>query len=169
MRERTILFHGFSKAFAMTGFRLGYACGPPVLIEAMMKIHQYSMLCAPITSQMAAIEALRNGKASMEKMRNSYAMRRRVLLDGFREIGMPCPEPNGAFYAFPDISGTGLSSKEFASRLLEEKNVAAVPGDAFGLSGEGHLRCCYATALEKLKIAIERMGELVTELGEAGS
>ncbi|MEM0896481.1 MAG: aminotransferase class I/II-fold pyridoxal phosphate-dependent enzyme [Verrucomicrobiota bacterium] len=169
MRERTILFHGFSKAFAMTGFRLGYACGPPPLIEAMMKIHQYSMLCAPITSQMAALEALRNGEPAMKKMRDSYAMRRRTLLDGFEEIGVPCPEPKGAFYAFPDVSGTGLSSKEFATRLLEEKNVAAVPGDAFGPSGEGHLRCCYATALEKLRIALEKMGELVTDIGKEGS
>ncbi len=169
MRERTILFHGFSKAFAMTGFRLGYACGPAPLIEAMMKIHQYSMLCAPITSQMAALEALRNGMPSMVKMRDSYAMRRRVFLDGFREIGIPCPEPHGAFYAFPEISGTGLTSKAFAERLLKEKAVAAVPGDAFGASGEGHLRCCYATALDKLKIALERMGELVSEIGREGS
>ncbi|MEO0415624.1 MAG: aminotransferase class I/II-fold pyridoxal phosphate-dependent enzyme, partial [Verrucomicrobiota bacterium] len=132
MKDRTILLHGFSKAFAMTGFRLGYACAPAVLTEAMMKIHQYSMLCAPIMSQNAAIEALENGAEEVEKMRQAYAQRRNLLLRRFNEMGMPCFPPGGAFYAFHDIRKFGLSSKEFAHRLLEAKDVAVVPGDAFG-------------------------------------
>ena len=137
MKERTILLHGFSKAFAMTGFRLGYSCAPHVLTEAMMKIHQYSMLCAPIMSQNAAVEALKNGAGEVEKMRRAYARRRNLLLSRFEKMAVPCFSPGGAFYAFPDIRKFGLSSKEFALRLLEEENVAVVPGDAFGPAGEG--------------------------------
>lgn len=157
MCERTILLHGFSKAFAMTGFRLGYACAPAPLVEAMMKIHQYAMLCAPITSQAAALEALENGQPAMEKMRASYHQRRDFLVDQFNEMGLPCHAPGGAFYLFPDISGTGMTSKDFALKLLESENVAAVPGDAFGASGEGFLRCCYATSFEELKVAAQRI------------
>ena len=140
MKERTILLHGFSKAFAMTGFRLGYACAPEPLIEAMMKIHQYAMLCAPITSQAAALEALENGEAAMLKMRESYHQRRDFLVGRLNEIGLECHSPGGAFYVFPDISKTGLTSQEFAMKLLESEDVAAVPGDAFGEAGQGFLR-----------------------------
>ena len=165
MRERTILLHGFSKAFAMTGFRLGYACAPAPLTEAMMKIHQYSMLCAPITSQAAAQEALENGAVSVERMRESYHERRDFVVRRFNEIGMDCHSPGGAFYVFPDVRGFGLSSRDFAMRLLEAENVAAVPGDAFGSSGEGFLRCCYATAFDQLKEAVERIERFVSTLG----
>lgn len=164
MKERTLLLHGFSKAFAMTGFRLGYACGPEPLISAMMKIHQYSMLCAPITSQEAAIEALENGTSAMLKMRESYRQRRDYLVKRLNEIGMDCHLPGGAFYVFPDISKFGLTSKEFATRLLMEKQVAAVPGTAFGASGEGFLRCCYATAFDQIKEACNRMEHFVETL-----
>ena len=155
MKERTILLHGFSKAFAMTGFRLGYSCAPPEITEAMMKIHQYSMLCAPITSQVAAIEALENGAKAVEKMRQDYKKRRDLIVGEFNDMGLPCNVPGGAFYAFPDIRGTGLTSKEFASALLESQNVAAVPGDAFGSSGEGFLRCCYATDVKLIRSALD--------------
>ena len=158
MQERTIFLHGFSKAFAMTGFRIGYTCAPPELTEAMMKIHQYAMLCAPITSQMAAIEALRNGAESAEMMRRTYASRRNLLLHQFRESGIPCFAPGGAFYAFPDIRATGMTSQAFAKCLLEEENVACVPGDAFGASGEGFLRCCYAADTDMLRTALEAIG-----------
>lgn len=164
MRERTILLHGFSKAFAMTGFRLGYACAPEPLIEAMMKIHQYAMLCAPITSQAAALEALENGHEAMVKMRESYHQRRDFLVGRLNEIGLQCHSPGGAFYVFPDISATGLTSKEFAMRLLESEDVAAVPGDAFGAAGQGFLRCCYATSFEELKTAMRRMERFVKSL-----
>jgi len=164
MKERTAYVGGFSKAFAMTGFRLGYACGPEPLISAMMKIHQYSMLCAPITSQEAAIEALQNGTSAMMKMRESYRQRRDFLVKRFNEIGLDCHLPGGAFYAFPDISKFGLSSKEFATRLLMEEQVAAVPGTAFGASGEGFLRCCYATAFDQIKEACNRMERFVKTL-----
>lgn len=164
MRERTILLHGFSKAFAMTGFRLGYACAPQELIEAMMKIHQYAMLCAPMTSQVAAIEALENGARPVEEMRKSYAMRRNLMLAGFKEMGVSCFEPGGAFYSFPYIGDLGMTSKEFAMGLLEAKSVAAVPGDAFGKSGEGFLRCCYATEMSQLKEALSRIGDYVNEV-----
>jgi aminotransferase len=165
MRERTVLLHGFSKAFAMTGFRLGYACAPQPLIEAMMKIHQYAMLCAPITSQAAALEALENGAAAVEEMRASYHQRRDFMVSRLNEIGCDCHSPGGAFYVFPDIRPFGLSSKEFAMKLLEQESVAAVPGNAFGASGEGFLRCCYATAFEDLKIAMDRMEAFVGRLG----
>lgn len=164
MRERTILLHGFSKAFAMTGFRLGYACAPAPLTDAMMKIHQYSMLCAPITSQAAALEALENGAASVEKMKASYRERRDFVVRRFNEIGVDCHLPGGAFYVFPDIRKFGMGSKEFAMRLLEEEDVAAVPGDAFGASGEGFLRCCYAASFEQLKEALARIERFVGRL-----
>jgi aminotransferase len=164
MKERTVLLHGFSKAFAMTGFRLGYACAPQPIIEAMMKIHQYSMLCAPIMSQNAALEALENGTPAMLAMRESYHQRRDFLVKRLNEIGLSCHTPGGAFYVFPDIRSTGLSSKEFATRLLEAENVAAVPGGAFGPSGEGFLRCCYATGIEDLRKAMDKMERFVGTL-----
>ncbi|MCP5518936.1 MAG: aminotransferase class I/II-fold pyridoxal phosphate-dependent enzyme [Verrucomicrobiales bacterium] len=161
MRERTIFLHGFSKAYAMTGFRIGYACGPAELVEAMMKIHQYSMLCASITSQEAAIEALRNGEAATSEMREAYRLRRNFIVRAFNEMGLACHLPRGAFYAFPSIRETGLTSKEFAVELLREQNVACVPGSAFGPSGEGFLRCCYATALDRIEEAVERIAGFV--------
>ncbi len=164
MRERTILLHGFSKAFAMTGFRLGYACAPQPIIEAMMKIHQYSMLCAPIMSQNAAIEALENGAPAMLEMRAAYHQRRDFLVRRLNEIGLDCHSPGGAFYVFPDIRSTGLSSQDFAMKLLEQENVACVPGGAFGESGEGFLRCCYATAFEDIRTATDRMERFVGRL-----
>lgn len=164
MKERTILLHGFSKAFAMTGFRLGYACAPAPLIEAMMKIHQYAMLCAPITSQAAALEALENGSAAMMEMRDSYHRRRDFVVGRLNEIGLDCHSPGGAFYVFPDIRQTGLSSKDFAMKLLDAEDVAAVPGDAFGEAGEGFLRCCYATSFEELRTAMNRMDRFVNAL-----
>lgn len=164
MRERTILLHGFSKAFAMTGFRLGYACAPAPLIEAMMKIHQYAMLCAPMTSQAAALEALENGEAAMLEMRESYHQRRDFVVGRLNDIGIECHSPGGAFYVFPDIRKFGLSSQEFAMRLLEAEDVAAVPGDAFGQAGEGFLRCCYATSLDELKTAMDRIERFVATL-----
>ncbi|NRB45360.1 MAG: aminotransferase class I/II-fold pyridoxal phosphate-dependent enzyme [Verrucomicrobiales bacterium] len=164
MKERTILLHGFSKAFAMTGFRLGYSCAPPEITEAMMKIHQYSMLCAPITSQVAAIEALKNGAKAVEKMRQDYKKRRDLIVGEFNDMGLPCNVPGGAFYAFPDIRGTGLTSKEFASALLESQNVAAVPGDAFGSSGEGFLRCCYATDVKLIRSALDGFRKFLVDI-----
>lgn len=164
MKERTILLHGFSKAYAMTGFRLGYSCAPHTLTEAMMKIHQYSMLCAPIMSQLAAREALENGDAEVERMRRSYAERRNLLLRRFADMGIPCFDPGGAFYAFPDIRSTGLSSRDFSHQLLEEKDVAVVPGSAFGEAGEGCVRCCYATGYEELEEALVRIADFVESL-----
>jgi aminotransferase len=164
MKERTILLHGFSKAFAMTGFRLGYACAPQPIIEAMMKIHQYAMLCAPIMSQNAAIEALEHGQPAMLAMRNSYHQRRDFLVKRLNEIGLDCHTPGGAFYVFPDIRSTGLTSKEFAMKLLEEESVACVPGSAFGPSGEGFLRCCYATAFEDIRTATDKIERFVGRL-----
>ncbi len=157
MRERTIFLNGLSKAWAMTGFRMGYACAPPVLVEAMMKIHQYSMLCAPILSQEASVEALKNGEADVIEMREAYDLRRRYIHTCLNEMGLPCHLPGGAFYAFPHIGDKGLSSHEFSMRLLEEENVACVPGTAFGPSGEGYLRCSYATAMDEIEQAMERM------------
>jgi aminotransferase len=164
MKERTILMHGFSKAFAMTGFRLGYACAPQPIIEAMMKIHQYSMLCAPIMSQNAAIEALENGAPQVVMMRDEYHQRRDFLVKRLNAMGLDCHTPGGAFYVFPDVRETGLSSKDFAMRLLEQESVAAVPGGAFGPSGEGFLRCCYATGMEDLRTAMDRMERFVGKL-----
>ncbi|YCM46122.1 aminotransferase class I/II-fold pyridoxal phosphate-dependent enzyme [Verrucomicrobiaceae bacterium 227] len=157
MQERTILLHGFSKAFAMTGFRLGYACAPVPLIEAMMKIHQYGILCAPITSQVAALEALAGGKSIYQPMKEEYRRRRDFLVERLNGMGIDCHLPGGAFYVFPDISKFGLTSKEFAMGLLEAEKVAAVPGNAFGESGEGFLRCCYATGMDDLKLAMDGM------------
>jgi aminotransferase len=159
MRERTILLHGVSKAYAMTGWRIGFACAPQPVIEAMMKIHQYAILCAPIMGQEAAIEALERGEQSMLKMRREYELRRNYIVRGFNDLGLECSKPRGAFYVFPKITSSGLSSREFSLRLLQEKKVAVVPGSAFGASGEGHVRCSYATALDQIKIAIERIGE----------
>lgn len=164
MRERTIFLHGFSKAFAMTGFRIGYACAPVVLTEAMMRIHQYSMLCASIIAQEAALEALRNGQEAMSTMRQEYCRRRNYLVSRFNAMGLPCHEPKGAFYVFPSIRPTGLKSRDFALRLLQEEKVAAVPGDAFGPSGEGYIRCSYATALDKIEIAADRIEKFVARL-----
>ena len=164
MRERTILLHGFSKAFAMTGFRLGYACAPTVLIEAMMKIHQYGILCAPITSQAAALEALTGGEDLYLSMKESYHQRRDFLVGRFNEMGIACHCPGGAFYVFPDISKFGSSSKDFAMGLLESEQVAAVPGDAFGESGEGFLRCCYATGMDDLKSAMDSIERYIGTL-----
>jgi aminotransferase len=161
MKERTVFLHGFSKAFAMTGWRIGYACGPADIIEAMMKIHQYSMLCAPIMAQEAAVEALERGTRSMERMREEYRLRRNFIVSSLNEAGIPCHLPKGAFYVFPDIRGTGLTSREFSLKLLETKNVAVVPGTAFGASGEGYVRCSYATAMDQIKIAVERITDFV--------
>jgi aminotransferase len=164
MRERTIFLHGFSKAFAMTGFRIGYACAPAALTEAMMRIHQYSMLCASIISQEAALEALKNGQPAMIKMRQEYERRRNFLVHHFNAMGLDCHEPRGAFYVFPSIRKTGLTSREFALKLLEDKKVAVVPGDAFGPGGAGYVRCSYATAYDQLEIAVQRMGDFVKGL-----
>ena len=164
MKERTVTLNGFSKAFAMTGFRIGYACGPVDLIEAIMKIHQYSMLCASSIAQAAAIEALQNGQGPREDMRREYEQRRNVIVKRLNEIGLPCFMPRGAFYVFPCISSTGLDSATFAKRLLQEKHVAVVPGTAFGSCGEGFVRCSYATSLEEIEIAMTRIQELVSAL-----
>ncbi len=169
MRDRTVLLNGFSKAYAMTGYRIGYACGPPDLIEAMMKIHQYSMLCASSIAQEAAVEALQNGRHDRELMRTEYEQRRNVIVKRLREMGLPCFMPRGAFYVFPRIADTGLSSREFATRLLSEKRVAVVPGTAFGPCGEGHVRCAYATAMDELETALERIREFVVGLQSARS
>jgi aminotransferase len=161
MKERTLFLHGFSKAFAMTGWRIGYACGPSDIIEAMMKIHQYSILCAPIMGQEAAIEALERGARSVERMKEEYSLRRNFIVSSLNEAGIPCHLPKGAFYVFPDIRGTGLSSKEFSLKLLDAKKVAVVPGTAFGPSGEGYVRCSYATAMDQIKQACERIADFV--------
>jgi aminotransferase len=161
MRERTIFLHGFSKAFAMTGFRIGYACAPAPLIDAMMRIHQYGILCAPIVSQEAALEALRYGKNDMMNMREQYRLRRNFLVHAFREMGLPCFEPRGAFYLFPSIKSTGRTSHDFAFGLLKQEKVAVVPGTAFGPSGEGYVRCSYATGMDQLKTATARIAKFV--------
>ena len=161
MRERTILLGGFSKSYAMTGWRVGYAAAPADIIEAMMKIHQYTMLCAPIMGQMAAIEALKSGVNTTKEMVADYNRRRRIMVKGLNSIGLTCFEPRGAFYAFPSVKITGLSSSEFAEQLLKEEKVAVVPGSAFGKSGEGHIRCCYATALDEIHEALDRMERFV--------
>ena len=161
MKARTVFLHGFSKAYAMTGFRIGYACGTPEVIEAMMRIHQYSMLCASIISQEAALEALEHGQADTEMMREQYRLRRNFIVAAFNNMGLPCLMPRGSFYAFPNISSTGLDSKQFAFQLLEREKVACVPGSAFGPSGEGFLRCCFATALDRIEVAVKRMERFV--------
>lgn len=170
MKERTVLLHGFSKAFAMTGWRLGYACAPSPLREAMMKIHQYCMLCAPIMSQVAGIEALRLGAEAYEEMRQSYEQRRNLIVARLNGMGLHCFNPGGAFYVFPEIRATGLTSKEFAIQLLQSKSVAVVPGNAFGSAGEGFVRCCYATDFDLIRKAMDLMEEFVSEVkGRGGS
>jgi aminotransferase len=164
MLERKIFLHGFSKAYAMTGFRIGYACGPAEIIEAMMKVHQYTMLCASIISQEAAFEAIRNGRTDTEEMRDQYRLRRNLIVKAFNDMGLKCHLPRGSFYAFPCIASTGLGSKEFAVKLLEQEKVACVPGSAFGPSGEGFLRCCFATALDKIQLATERIARFVEKI-----
>ena len=160
------MINGFSKAYAMTGWRLGYACGPAELIKQMTKIHQYAIMCAPTTSQYAAVDALKNGDDDVEKMRQAYNQRRRFLMNAFREMGLECFEPYGAFYVFPCIKEFGMTSEEFAERFLKEEKVAAVPGTAFGESGEGFLRISYAYSLENLKVAIARLKHFVERLRE---
>lgn len=166
MRERTIVINGFSKSHAMTGWRLGYACGPEVIIKQMLKIHQFAIMCAPTTSQYAAVEALRNGDEDVAMMREEYNGRRRYVLERFKEMGLSCFEPFGAFYAFPCIRDLGMSSDEFATKLLQTKKVAVVPGTAFGACGEGFLRISYAYSLDDLRIALDRVAEFVTEIRE---
>ncbi len=166
MQERTILINGFSKAYAMTGWRMGYACGPKAILEQMIKIHQFAIMCAPTTSQYAAIEALKNGDTDVAQMREAYNQRRRYLLHSFREMGLECFEPFGAFYVFPSIKEFGITSEEFANRFLQEEKVAVVPGTAFGDSGEGFLRISYAYSLENLKVALGRMKNFVERLRE---
>jgi aminotransferase len=161
MQDNTIALNGFSKAFAMTGWRLGFACGNADVIEAMMKVHQYTMLCAPITAQMAAIEALKNGIGDMQEMIKEYDRRRRVIVKGFNDLGLSCFEPKGAFYAFPSVKSAGLTDEQFSERLLYEKHVIAVPGSVFGESGVGHLRCSYATSMEQIKEALNRIADLL--------
>ena len=166
MYPRTITINGFSKAFAMTGWRVGYACAAEEIISVMTKIHQYAIMCAPRQGQVAALAALRIGREtnyeSVMAMRDSYDRRRRLMVSAFRQMGLDCFEPYGAFYVFPSVSRTGMSSEEFCSQLLQEKDVAAVPGNAFGSSGEGHIRCCYATAIDKINIALDRMADFVS-------
>lgn len=161
MKERTIVINGFSKSYAMTGWRLGYAAGPEVIIQQMTKIHQFAIMCAPTTSQYAAVEALKNGDADVENMRDAYDKRRKFLVARLREIGLECFEPYGAFYVFPCIKGLGMTSDEFATKLLEEEKLAVVPGTAFGDCGEGFLRISYAYSLERLKEALNRMERFV--------
>ncbi len=164
MKERTILINGFSKAYAMTGWRLGYACGPKEIIEQMLKIHQFAIMCAPTTSQYAAVEAMRNGDEDVAQMREAYNQRRRYLMHAFRELGLECFEPFGAFYVFPSIKEFGMTSEEFATRLLQEEKVAVVPGTAFGDCGEGFLRISYAYSLDNLKIALNRIAHFIERL-----
>ena len=166
MKERTILINGFSKSYAMTGWRLGYACGPKAIIEQMTKIHQFAIMCAPTTSQYAAVEAIKNGDEDVAKMRESYNQRRNFLMNAFKEMGLPCFEPFGAFYVFPCIKEFNMTSEEFAFALLDAENLAVVPGTAFGDCGEGFLRISYAYSIEKLKIAMGRMEHFINGLRE---
>jgi aminotransferase len=169
LRERTIFLHGLSKAFAMTGWRIGFACAPAEVIEAMMKIHQYSILCASIMGQDAAIEALEHGEPSVRAMKREYELRRNYITGALRDMGYACRLPKGAFYAFPDIRTSGLSSRDFSLRLLEEERVALVPGTAFGPGGEGYVRCSFATGLDQIKIAMERLARFSARLGQNSS
>ncbi|GFI15056.1 MAG: aminotransferase class I/II-fold pyridoxal phosphate-dependent enzyme [Lachnospiraceae bacterium] len=164
MKERTVLINGFSKSYAMTGWRLGYACAPAEIMEQMLKIHQFAIMCAPTTSQYAAVEALRNGDDDVAMMRESYNQRRRYLMHAFKEMGLECFEPYGAFYVFPSIKEFGMTSEEFANRLLQEEKVAVVPGTAFGDCGEGFLRISYAYSIENLKIALGKIEAFITRL-----
>ena len=165
MRERTVLVSGFSKAFAMTGWRLGYACGPAPVMKMLTKLHQFAIMCAPSTAQYAAIEAMNNGDAAVEKMRGEYDMRRRLTVDGLNKLGLTCFEPQGAFYVFPCIRSTGMTSEEFCGRLLKEKHVAVVPGNAFGESGEGFVRISYCYSVSHITEALKRIGEFLEENG----
>ncbi|MCR4991227.1 MAG: aminotransferase class I/II-fold pyridoxal phosphate-dependent enzyme [Lachnospiraceae bacterium] len=164
MKERTILINGFSKAYAMTGWRLGYCCGPELIMTQMVKIHQFAIMCAPTTSQYAAVEALKNGDEDVAMMRDSYNQRRRFLLNAFKEMGLDCFEPFGAFYVFPCIKEFGMTSDDFAMKLLQEQKIAVVPGTAFGSSGEGFIRISYAYSIEKLKFAMDKLSGFVTKL-----
>lgn len=164
MKERTIFLHGFSKAFAMTGFRIGYACAPAGLIEALLRVHQYSMLCASIISQQAALEALEHGKDDLLAMREQYRLRRNFIVRSFNDLGLKCHLPVGSFYSFPDIRSTGLSSREFSVQLLEQQRVAVVPGNAFGPGGEGHVRASFCAAMPDLEKAVERTGKFLKSL-----
>jgi aminotransferase len=167
MKERTILINGFSKSHSMTGWRLGYACGPELIIKQMLKIHQFAIMCAPTTSQYAAVEAMRNGDEDVARMRAEYDIRRKYLLRRFEKMGLECFEPYGAFYVFPCVKEFGMTSDEFATRLLRSKRVCVVPGTAFGDCGEGFLRISYAYSLDNLRIALDRMEEFIKELREA--
>lgn len=164
MKDYTIILNGFSKAFAMTGWRIGFMCCPADLMEQVYKLHQYSTICAPIMSQYAAIEGLKNGWNEVEKMRISYRQRRNLMYKALIEMGLPVTEPEGAFYIFPDIRSTGLTSEEFATRLIEKHQVAVVPGNVFGAGGEGYIRCCYATDIQKIKTALSRIADMLQEL-----
>lgn len=164
MKERTVLINGFSKSYAMTGWRLGYACAPQIILEQMLKIHQYAIMCAPTTSQYAAVEALKNGDKDVEEMRRSYNHRRRFLMNAFREMKLDCFEPFGAFYVFPCIKEFNMTSEEFATKFLHEEKVATVPGSAFGESGEGFLRISYAYSLDTLRIAMQKLNNFITKL-----
>lgn len=164
MKERTVMINGFSKAFSMTGWRMGYACGPEPIMNQITKIHQFAIMCAPTTSQYAAIEALKNGEADIAAMVEEYDMRRRLIVDGFNKLGLTCREPLGAFYAFPSIESTGMSSDEFCEKLLYSKQVAIVPGTAFGKGGEGFVRASYCYSVEHIKTALERIGEFLQEI-----
>ncbi|MBO7218123.1 MAG: aminotransferase class I/II-fold pyridoxal phosphate-dependent enzyme [Clostridia bacterium] len=164
IKERTVLINGFSKAFSMTGWRMGYACGPAPIMNQITKIHQFAIMCAPTTSQYAAIEALKNGEGDIEKMVEQYDMRRRIIVDGFNKLGLTCREPLGAFYAFPSIESTGMTSDVFCEKLLYSKRVALVPGTAFGKGGEGFVRASYCYSVEHIKTAIQRIGEFLEEI-----
>lgn len=164
MAERTVVINGFSKAYSMTGWRMGYACGPEPILRQMTKIHQFAIMSAPTTSQYAAIEALKNGRSDIEKMVEEYDMRRRLMVNGFRSLGLDCFEPQGAFYAFPSIKSTGMSSEEFCEKLLYSKRVAIVPGNAFGESGEGYVRASYCYSVNHIKEALKRIGEFLEEI-----
>jgi aminotransferase len=168
MQESTVLLGGFSKAYAMTGWRIGYAAASKEIIAAMTKIHQYTIMCAPTMAQVAAIEALKSGEDDVTAMVEDYNRRRLVMVKGLNKIGLPCFEPKGAFYAFPSIKGTGMTSEEFAEKLLTEEKVAVVPGDAFGRCGEGYVRCCYATSLAEIEEALSRMGRFVNKHKKTG-
>ena len=164
MKERTVLINGFSKAFSMTGWRMGYACGPREIMDEITKIHQFAIMCAPTTSQYAAAEALRSCEGEVERMLEEYDERRRIMVAGFNKLGLTCREPKGAFYAFPSIKPTGLTSAEFCERLLFSKGVALVPGDAFGLGGEGYVRASYCYSFDHISEALRRIGEFLKEL-----
>lgn len=164
MKKRTVYLNGFSKAYAMTGWRVGYACGPREIIAAMTKVHQYTIMCVPIMGQMAAIEALKHGQRSVDEMKKEYRRRREIIVDGLNKIGLTCHKPEGAFYVLPSIRSTGLSSQEFANTLLKQEKVAVVPGTAFGPSGEGYVRMSYAASLETIKEALSRMGRFLSTL-----